>query len=197
MAFPVDNVPTLFGPLPTFNALTTIVKTPFGVSLSGIVDELEPLPELTTPPNPTLNDFPDSTEGCIHAGSLAHVLKALAKGFHHPLHNDHAPISCGLWLLMVANLLNHIKQSIAVTSCATKKPSAVFNDLDTEESVLLAAVAAHSKALDSYFTSCEDDPEGWDQCMSYLDQFHVSLTEMDWKAIVGDALDHIQAAHML
>ena len=190
------NLVSLFGSIPSFNHLTDIVKTPFGLSLSDIRLTWEDH-QVTDIPPLTLNDFPDSTDSRIHAGAVACVLEVLSKGFKHPTYNPDSPVPGDLWLLLVTNLLQHVCSSIAVTFRSAEGPGKVFDELNGKEALLLSAVAENAEALDGFFTSCEVDPKGWSQCMSCLNRFHVSLLEMDWEAIMGDASGNICTAHTI
>lgn len=187
---------TPFGPLLSFDTLTDLVCLPFGLSLSHICtswDDKAGNP--SAPPTLTLDDFPESAVGCIHAGSITRILEALEFGFQHPIHNPDSPIPCDLWLLLAANLIHCIWHSICRTSQSADHPTNVFDVLSSEETALVDSLGDNLTALTDYFSDREDDPDDWDQCMSCLDRFHVSLTEMNWRAIVGSASGDVHAAY--
>ena len=96
---------------------------------------------------------------------------------------------------MVANLLCSIKDSIAITTRSAESPSYAFDNVSQEETQLITSIESITFALNNYFSPAETNSDDWDQCMSCLSRFHVSVTEMNWNAIVGAASGDIRAAH--
>ena len=185
---------TLFDPLPEFANNPALINPPVGLSYSEIRSNPE-FDDITLPPNLTTDDFPDNEEGQVLAGAFARIEHTLTKGFVHPTLNPSAFLSRDEWLLMVANLLRSIKDSIAITTRSAKSPSHAFQEVSLEETNYITSIESLSFSLNDYFSSSVVDSDAWDQCMSCLSRFHVSLTEMDWNAIVGAASGDICTAH--
>ena len=187
---------TLFESLPEFTSHPALINPPVGLAYSEIRSTPE-YDDITFPPDLTTDDFPDSEEGRILAGAFAHIEHTFAQGFVHPTLNPSAFLSRDEWLLMVANLLRSIKDSISITTRSATSPSHAFQDISQEETTLLTSIESLSFAITEYFSTSTVDTDSWDQCMSCLSHFHVSLTEMDWRAIVGVASGDIHAAHTM
>ena len=185
---------SLFHPLPEFASHPALINPPTGLAYSNICANPE-IDDITNPPPLTTDDFPDNEEGHVLAGASARVEHTLTKGFIHPTLNPTAFLTRDEWLLIVANLLRSIKESIAITTRSADSPIYAFDNVSQEETQLITSIESLTLALNTHFSPAESDSDDWDQCMSCLSRFHVSLTEMNWNAIVGAASGDICAAH--
>ena len=119
---------SLFEPLPRFSQHPALINPPTGLQDSEVRISPE-FDDITNPPPLHTDDFPDNKEGRILAGAFARVEHTLAKGFIHSTLNPTAFLTRDEWLLMVANLLQSIKESIATTTRSAESPSYAFDNV--------------------------------------------------------------------
>ena len=145
------------------------------------------------PRDVSLTDFPDNQEGTIAFEAFDRTLRFLEKGFD-PSSQNRERSSRFLWMLLCTHLFRALKNGIRTTHGTLPLPTA-FNDLDSDEKVILSSLEESSSAFQEFFNTYQVDPNTWDICLRCLDECNVPITEAEWNSVLMSCDRDIRRTH--
>ena len=138
-------------------------------------------------------DFDGSDDGMWNFIAVKRIRSLLQRGFHTS-DNPNSEVPRGMWLVIVADLMVAIHQSIRTSHGLNPSPKA-FRDLDQEELALFNLITKISNTFYQFFNDYKDNAELWDTCLRCLEQCRCPLTEATYESVAMTCGQSINAIH--
>ena len=149
--------------------------------------------DITLDRNIQNTDFDDTDEGMRNFTAVKRIRALLQQGFRMA-DNLNSDVPCGTWMVIVAELMVAIHQSIRASHGANPSPRA-FCDLDQEELALFNLVAKISDTFFQFFDDYKDNAELWDTCLRCLEQCHLPIDKASYTSVAMTCGQSIHAIH--
>ena len=138
-------------------------------------------------------DFDDSDEGMRNFIAVKRIRSLLQRGFRTS-DNPNSEVPRGTWLVVVADLMVAVHQSIRASHGLNPSPHA-FRDLDQEELALFNLITKISNTFYQFFDDYRDNVELWDTCLRCLEQCRRPLTAATYESVAMTCGQSINAIH--
>ena len=141
----------------------------------------------------SITDFGDSDEGGRNYAALNRFKALLQRGFHTP-DNPQSDVPRGTWLVLAAELMVAIHQSIRVSHGSNPSPRA-FSNMDGDELHLFRAIAKVGDSFYDFFNGYKENEDEWSTCLRCLEQCHRPLDRASYKSVAMTCGQSISAIH--
>ena len=125
--------------------------------------------------------------------TVKRIRDLLQRGFRSS-DNPNSEVPHGTWLVVVADLMVAVHQSIRTSHGLNPSPRA-FRDLDQEELALFNLITKILNTFYQFFNDYRDNTELWDTCLRCLKQCRRPLTEATYESVAMTCGQSINAIH--
>ena len=141
----------------------------------------------------TTDNFTEDDAGLAQFHAYFRIKELLSHGFateqSSPNNDD--------WLILVANLLTDITNSIRKThsDLSAKEFAGIFYDIYDSTLPTIDTIKHATSSLSSFFTTCFADPTNTTMCMRCLEECNIPVTHEHLDAVLMSCDQNIRAAH--
>ena len=141
----------------------------------------------------TTDNFMGNDAGLAHFHAYARIKELLSHGFA----SDHGGLGNDDWLILVANLLADVVNSIRKThsELSANEFAGIFYDIYDSTLPTVDIIKHATSSLSSFFTTCFSDPTNTTMCMRCLEECNIPITHDHLDAVLMSCDQNIRAAH--